>query len=268
MTAINDISDLVRVLQERPDWLAAVRNLVVGEELLNLPQQLAQFVKTTEENFRLVNERLDRLESRMDGLEGRMVGLEGRMVGLEGRMDALESRMDGLESRMARLEVRMDHLEGEVGQLRGLVNHLGGRVGNLEGHNYERRVRTRILLRMTRAFGMDDPYVALHQEGRISPELNRLYTRAAQSDAITPDELDDLQDVDIIISDAGNRLAVVEVSLTADNDDVERAARRARILATAAGSPVLAAVATANLSEPQRSLAEARDVTVFVFPDR
>ncbi len=183
-------------------------------------------------------------------------------------MAGLEARMDRLEARMAGLEARMDRLEGEVGQLRGLVNHLGGRVGNLEGHNYERRVRTRILLRMTRAFGMDDPYVALHQEGRISPELNRLYTRAAQSDAITPDELDDLQDVDIIISDAGNRLAVVEVSLTADNDDVERAARRAGILATAAGSPVLAAVATANLSEPQRSLAEARDVTVFVFPDR
>ena len=59
MTTIDDISDLVRVLRERPDWLAAVRNLVLGEDLLTWPQQMAQYAKFTEENLKLVSERID-----------------------------------------------------------------------------------------------------------------------------------------------------------------------------------------------------------------
>ena len=77
MTTINDISDLVRVLEERPDWRTAVRNLLLGEDMLNVPQQLAQliettnqFIATTNENFRLVNARLNRLEGRQGNLEG------------------------------------------------------------------------------------------------------------------------------------------------------------------------------------------------------
>ena len=69
MTTINDISDLVRILEERADWRAAVRNLLLGEDLLNLPQQLAQFIETTNENFRLVNEQL-REHSSPSGAKG------------------------------------------------------------------------------------------------------------------------------------------------------------------------------------------------------
>ena len=205
MTTINDISDLVQVLKDRPDWLAAVRNMIVGEELLSLPQQLAQFIKATEENFRLVNRRFNRLE---------------------------------------------------------------GKVGNLEGSDYERRVRTRIMVRMEHNFGMKPPFIAMHQEGQISPEINRLYARGLQSDVVTLAELEDLQETDIIICDADNRHAVIEVSVTADHDDMERASRRAYTLTALSGAPVQAAVATTHLPEQQQSLAEAQGVTVFIIPNR
>ena len=68
MTTIDDISDLVRVLRERPDWLAAVRNLVLGEDLLTWPQQMAQYAKFTEENLKLVSERIDQTNARVDRL--------------------------------------------------------------------------------------------------------------------------------------------------------------------------------------------------------
>ena len=88
---INDISDVARILRERPEWLDVLRGIIVGEELLNVPQQLAEltqtvntltqrvddltqrlddFMQATNENFRLVYERLDRLEGRFSNFEG------------------------------------------------------------------------------------------------------------------------------------------------------------------------------------------------------
>ena len=88
---INDISDVARILRERPEWLDIIRSIVVGEELLSVPQQLAEltqtvngltqrvddltqrlddFIEATNENFRLVYERLDRLEGRFSNFEG------------------------------------------------------------------------------------------------------------------------------------------------------------------------------------------------------
>ena len=88
---VNDISDVARILRERPEWLDIIRSIVVGEELLSVPQQLAEltqtvnaltqrvddltqrlddFIQATNENFRLVYERLDRLEGRFSNYEG------------------------------------------------------------------------------------------------------------------------------------------------------------------------------------------------------
>ena len=63
MTNINDIADLVQILQDNPEWRNTIRGLIVGEELGNLPKSLDTLVKTTNENFNLVHQRLERLET-------------------------------------------------------------------------------------------------------------------------------------------------------------------------------------------------------------
>ena len=212
MTTINDISDLVQVLRERPDWLAAVRSLVLGDELLDLPQQMVRFAESTEQNFRLVREEFQLVHRRLELLEGR--------------------------------------------------------TGNFEGAAYERRVRTRTLLRLEQTLGMDAPVIFFHQEGLIAPELNRLFRQARQSGVVRPDEIADLQETDIIVTDQDAGHAVIEVSITADNDDIMRAERRARVMGLASGEPAKAVVVTANLHGPQESLANDRGVAVLVFPNR
>ena len=42
MTAVNDISDLIRVLQEHPEWRQALRDIILDERLARLPQQMDQ----------------------------------------------------------------------------------------------------------------------------------------------------------------------------------------------------------------------------------
>ena len=54
---LNDISDLVRILRERPEWQEAVRHVVISNELLSVPQQLAEFVRSTNE-FIQVHQRI------------------------------------------------------------------------------------------------------------------------------------------------------------------------------------------------------------------
>ena len=48
MTTVNTIEDLVRILDERPEWNEALRARVLSRELLNLPQTLADFAESTE----------------------------------------------------------------------------------------------------------------------------------------------------------------------------------------------------------------------------
>lgn len=241
MTTINDISDLVRVLQERPDWLAAVRNLVVSEELLNLPQQVARFVEATEENFRQNRELIQQVQAQIDQIQAQ-IGLMQAQIG------------------QIQEQNRLTHQQ---------LDRLEGRAGNFDGFVYEHRVRTRILLRLMQTFGMKDPAIVLHQEGLIAPEMNRLFQQAPQAGLVRRDEIADLQEADIIITDQeGGGHAVIEVSIAADDDDIMRAEQRARIMSLASSVHAVAVVATDRLHGSQESLAKDRGVTVLTCPNR
>ena len=59
---------------------------------------------------------------------------------------------------------------------------------------------------------------------------------------------------------------VIEVSITAEEDDIDRARRRADFLATATGGTAAPALITANLGAVQRAQAAAREVATFLIP--
>ena len=79
MTTINTIEDLVHILDEHPHWLEALRARLLTRELIELPEQFAAFVETT-------NKRLDTLESDVKGLRddmGILKGAHARNVAIE-----------------------------------------------------------------------------------------------------------------------------------------------------------------------------------------
>ena len=233
-TTVNDINDIVRILQERPDWLQVLRGIIVGEELLSLPKQLAEFVAATNENFRLVNERLARLET-----------------------DVTELKTDVAE------------LKTDVSELKAGHARLEGRFSNFEGAEYERRVRNRLMHRVTMQFGLNAPVIEMTQDIPSSPRLTSIVHRAIQSGAISREQAEDLHEADIIIADSDNRYVVVEVSITADNDDIFRSWNRAEILADAireTGGFVSSTVVTANFSPHLRDFVEELAVHVFSIP--
>ena len=61
-TQIDTIEDLMRILDDHPEWLEAMRMRLLTRELIEMPQRLAEFAAST-------NERLERLEGRVGDLE-------------------------------------------------------------------------------------------------------------------------------------------------------------------------------------------------------
>ena len=246
MTSVNDISDFARIIREQPEWADTVRSLLLGQELLALPERFAESVLLTTENFKLVNRRIDDLETRMTQ--------EFQLVNR--RIDDLETRMTQefqlVNRRIDRLEIRMDRLEG--------------RFGNFEGSDYERRVRTKVLFRARNQMGLERPYLALTQDGLVAPQLDRVIGQAVDNGSIDLEQSQDLHDADLIIMGQNNRHAAVEISMTADGEDVTRAKRRAAVLSAATGDAVTAAIITANLPDTERDEAAANGVIPFIIP--
>ena len=224
MTSVNDISDFARIIREQPEWADTIRSLLLGQELLELPERFAKFVQLTTENFQLIHQRLDNLETRMDRLEG-----------------------------------RFGHLEGRFG-------HLEGRFGNFEGNDYERRIRTKMLFRARNLLGLERPYLALTQEGLVAPQLDSIIARAIDTGSIDLEQSQDLHETDLIIMGQNNRHTAIEISLTADSEDINRAKRRAEILSAATGDTVTPAIITATLPDTERDEAAANDVIPFIIP--
>ena len=119
------------------------------------------------------------------------------------------------------------------------LNAIEGRLGNIEGGQYERAVRTRALARSLNSLEFNRPHMALNQDGLTDPQLTSAIDQAIRNGTITRDNSAELFEADIIISAEDNRHAVIEVSITADQDDIERAKTRAGILETRTETPIL-----------------------------
>ena len=211
------------------------------------------------------NRRLESLEIAQTETNRRLESLEIAQTETNRRLESLEVAQVETNRRLESLETDQAEIIWQLAQLNTRVDRLEGRFSNLEGSDYERKVRYRVLHRAQARFGLDNPYLALTQNDPAAPQFNSIIAHAIQNGLISPEQSEDLHDADIIISDEGNRHLVVEVSLTADRDDIVRAKRRAGILSAATGGTVVPAVITAHLNDAQRDQAAAEEVATFIM---
>ena len=94
MTTVNTIEDLVRILDEHPEWNEALRARMLSKELLNLPGVFAEFAENAER-------RLTALETSMADLQ---VMLAKFVENTDQRLMALEAGQNRLVSDVAPLK--------------------------------------------------------------------------------------------------------------------------------------------------------------------
>jgi len=65
---ISDCHDLVRILEERPEWRGELRRLVLTDELLSLPEQVTGLRTTTDQRFQQLTQELTTLTKQVTEL--------------------------------------------------------------------------------------------------------------------------------------------------------------------------------------------------------
>ena len=162
------------------------------------------------------------------------------------------------------MNARLDNLDR---QFRGLT----GRLDNEFGATYENKVQKNL-----------PSYVAQHLELRAptvlkgpliphDPDLEGDAERAAMHGIITWDEYSQVLAADLIFTArprlGGDRVhAMAQVSITAGDDDINRARNRADILTRVRNTPVIALVFSANVDDERTQKALENNVTVVRIP--
>jgi hypothetical protein len=183
-----------------------------------------------------------------------------RLMDLVPAVETLTQDVSELKEGQARLEEGQARLN--VGQQR-----MGGELSSLSGSQYQRHV-TEIGKRLVRReMGVHDPRL-LHGDLTFGKrEAERIGDEAEAKGLITEDENDELLLSDVILvgmDEVGQPVqALLEVSLTVQKNDIERAETRARILEKATGIRTLAGVVGETVPEEERNRAQERGVTCF-----
>ena len=208
MTSINDIADLVQILQDHPEWRNTVRGLIVGEELANMPNEVAIFVKATNENFNLVHQQFEKVDQ----------------------------RLERLETDVAEIKTDVATLKEDVSRIDGTLTRMGGTVSRLIGEDYESHVATYVHRFLSRNSGIN---ASVFSTQRDKSALTGLLDEAEKQGVIEAEETDELDKADLILTtDGPTDYILAEVSITIQQDDIDRAVERARLFAKATARTV------------------------------
>ena len=292
-TDINDIDDFLRILQERPDLARQVRQALLTQELLELPEVVARLADRVEQ----LTDRVDRLTDRVERFIAHQEEFNARferfIVAQEAanteqrefnqaqrefnqqvarRLSGLENRVGGLENRVGGLENRVGGLETQVGELNVRVGRMETQIGKLQGDSLEIKIQGKIHSLVYRHCGLTRTRIL---KGTTTPLEQPFYDQledAVDRGAIRDDDIADLMATDMLLQArrrGGSDLVhlAVEVSRTVAERDLTRARERADLLAAAAQTEVIALVIGNFVAEPQRRQAETLGVTVIEEPE-
>ncbi len=247
---IESFQDILDVLEQNPEYREAMRRHILDEEIRRLPAEFRELRKTVEELAQLVRDYIRTTDERLGRVESDVAELK------EGQA-RLETDVAELKEGQARLE---------AGQVR-----LEGRIGDVAGTNYERSIAKHCRNIVSRRLGIKRAKVLHSISVPDNETLDDLVYAASEAGSITDEQAYDLDLADLIVAGVGPSgqmdYAVIEVSETIDDSDVDRARARAAILSKAAGESVVAAVIGKAVSDANRQRADRSGVTVIIMAE-
>ena len=187
--------------------------------------------------------------------------------------DALRRHI--LSDELLQVPVRLDRIEGDIVTLKGdvsilkegqarleeTVGRIGGDVSRLTGNDYESHVAGLIHRFLRRERGIS---AIVFSTQRDKSALRALADEAETQGLIQARETDDLDHADLVLSTVGGPTDyfLAEVSITIQQDDIDRAEERAKLLAKVTGRSV-SPLAVSAREEPDLNW---RNVQVLLIP--
>ena len=225
MTTINTFDDLIRMLDENPAWVEALRVRVLTRDLLGLPEAFTQSASQT-------NLRIDRLDAALAQLA--------------------ESQAETSE-RVARLEAAMTRLTEIMEEYGRQSNRMATDIGKMKGHDARnavqadggRRIARSMNLRRTRTLDVDEIW-------DLTLDNDVANVRAG--------DIESFREADLIMeatdSDGQRHYVAVEVSYSVNGRDAERAIRNAQLMRRFTSQSAYAAVAGTRINNRVREMVE------------
>ena len=260
MTAINTIEDLVRIMDERPEWVEAMRVRLLTREVLELPQTIAKLAETVEKFIDSTNKRLDSIEARMDQhdtrfdqVDTRFDAVDARFDQVDARFEAVDARFDQVDARFEAVDARFDQVDTRFDQVDTRIEAVDARFETVNGSIQKLRNDIAPLKAAhARNAAIDDAIAIASDLGlRRTKNLTRdevwELTESVDTSGIPTNELRSFRRADLIVeaTDKNDEVCyvAVEISFTANGRDTIRAIRNAEFLNRFTGRRSYAAVA-------------------------
>jgi len=223
---IQDLHDLIRLLQEHPDWRAELRRVLLTSELLELPELVREIVAIQRRHSELL-EQHSREISELRALVVQLIEAQRRT---EQRVEELAEAQRQTEVQIAasraETDARFQELAEEIRRLSRTVYRLAewqrGESGRREGEQYEQHT----LRRAPNLFagGEGGNAIEFSVRRRVSRWLQPYYQGQQMPEPLADPLLAD------IIWWKGDEVVVAEVSQKVNGQDVRRAKLRANTL--------------------------------------
>ena len=275
---VNDLQTFLHLLEAEPQLRTQLRGLLVIDAVQTLPdrfdrltavvEQLAQAQQRTEVRLEQLAQAQQQTEARLDErLESWRKPSSARK--LAQAQQRTEARLEQLAQAQQQTEVMIQELvqaqrRTEV-QVQALVVGLDrlddwqrGEAGRREGERYERTIirRAPVLFQGGEGGALDQPLV--------QQRLSELLSSLPAADLLADDEDPSLAD---LLWWKGDQVAVIEVSLQVDSNNIIRAARRAATLQRAGAQAMGMVIGEGWAAADTRQRADARAVQCKVGDD-
>ena len=246
MTAINTIEDLVRIMDERPEWVEAMRVRLLTREVLELPQTIAKLAETVEKFIDSTNKRLDSIAARLDQHDARFDAVDARFDQVDARFEAVDARFDQVDARFEAVDARFDQVDTRFDAVDTRFQTVNGSIQKLRDDIAPLKAAH------ARNAAIDDAIAIASDLGlRRTKNLTRdevwELTESVNTSGIPTNELRSFRRADLIVeaTDKNDEVCyvAVEISFTANGRDTIRAIRNAEFLNRFTGRRSYAAVA-------------------------
>ena len=245
--AIDTVVDLYRIIDEQPEWAEALRNRLLGVELLAMPRQLAQLTEETRA-LRAITETLAETaaeHTRQLAEQSRQIADLRRIVeGHTAQLAELTIQVKEHTVQLTELTTQVKEHTVQLTELRRISDNQTARMGRIEQDSSSLKnmhSEAQIDKNITAVAGEVDLYhpIRVTQEELMTMARQLGLDRDTRRSFIRADLVFKAQD------DQDNPIyGAVEVSWTADYRDTNRARRNAALLEKATGYPALAIVAS------------------------
>ncbi len=227
---VEDFPDLIQIINTHPEWRRRLRKVLFPDiDLSKSLQELQRSLRELAEEQKLTQQALRGLSGRVDGIDTRLDGVDTRLDGVDTRM---EQGFDEAAKERQHITARLDEAAKDRQRIEARMNKgfetVKRDIGDLKGESYEGRIQDK-------AAGIFGAYIRRGKDvrGSVSEQLYRAF----EAGVISEDEIEQVLAADMLwggkARSTGRKVVlVIEASWYAEENDLQRAANRAAILAS------------------------------------